>query len=161
MSPPATGHPPPLRAVVRAPHIVLVFVAGLACVSIGPVRAASPSERVPIAPPRAGMPAPAHPAPGILSAVAPGDTASSAPLGSARRRLAGAFRADRVSHATLALAAGAGVGLASREPAAGAAAALALALAKEATDERFDAADLAAGAVGGALAWWLVSSLRR
>jgi hypothetical protein len=78
-----------------------------------------------------------------------------------RRVLDGAFRPDRIAHASVALAIGAGVGLASREPAAGAAGALSLAVAKELLDDRFDRGDLIAGTVGAALALAMVAALTR
>jgi hypothetical protein len=73
----------------------------------------------------------------------------------------GVFRADRVAHASFALAIGTGVGLSSREPAIGAGTVIALAVAKELLDDRFDRGDLAAGAVGAGLAWLVVAALTR
>ena len=95
---------------------------------------------------------------------APLDTLSAptaaAPL-TRHRLLDGALRADRLAHASLALAIGTGVGLCRREPAAGAAAAITLAGAKELLDDRFDRGDFAAGAVGAGLAWLIVAALTR
>ena len=71
------------------------------------------------------------------------------------------IRADRLSHASLALAIGVAVGLSSREPAAGVGVVVTLAIAKELIDDRFDRGDLAAGAVGAGFAWLIVGALTR
>lgn len=76
----------------------------------------------------------------------------------------GALRPDRVQHASLSFALGLGAGLASDSPEAGAGIAFGLGFAKELADHRedgFDAGDLAADAIGAALAWWAVTALRR
>jgi hypothetical protein len=74
---------------------------------------------------------------------------------------AGAFRADRLTHTSLALGIGVGVGMLGRAPAAGAGAALGIGLAKELTDVRFDRGDLAAAAIGAGLAALIVAALTR
>lgn len=76
-----------------------------------------------------------------------------------RRWQTGAFRADRLTHASLALGIGVGVGMLSRAPAAGAGAAIGLGLAKEFSDDRFDRGDLVADAVGAGLAALIVAAL--
>jgi hypothetical protein len=67
----------------------------------------------------------------------------------------GLLRPDRLEHASLAFTLGLGAGLLSQRPAAAAASALAFGLAKEVRDRRhggFDRVDLAADAIGAALA---------
>lgn len=91
---------------------------------------------------------------------APSTIAGAAPS-ALHHPMGGVFRADRVVHASFALAIGTGVGLSSREPAIGAGTVIALAVAKELLDDRFDRGDLAAGAVGAGLAWLVVTALTR
>jgi hypothetical protein len=83
------------------------------------------------------------------------------PPPSVRGWQSGAFRADRLQHASLAFTIGVGAGLASREPLAGAGVPLALGIAKELTDDHFDRGDLVADAVGAGLAALVVASLTR
>jgi len=81
-----------------------------------------------------------------------------------RRWQTGAFAPDRLQHASLAFSSGLAIGIVTREPVAAAAGAVSLALLKELRDarrSRFDAGDLAAGVVGGALAALATLALTR
>lgn len=76
----------------------------------------------------------------------------------------GAIRDDRLRHASLSFALGLGAGIATDSPCAGAGIAFSFGLGKEAADRRrsdFDAADLAADALGAALAALALHALRR
>ena len=91
---------------------------------------------------------------------APRDSLPPLPPASARRWQTGAVREDRLQHASLSLIVGLGVGVGTREPWAAAAVPGSLGLAKEIADRRgsgFDLGDLAADALGAALAAWITA----
>jgi hypothetical protein len=99
----------------------------------------------------------AEPGPGSADSLA-------APPREVRRWQTGAFAPDRLQHASLAFSSGLAIGIVTREPSAAAGGAVSLALVKELRDARrshFDAGDLAAGALGAALATLATLALTR
>lgn len=86
---------------------------------------------------------------------------SATPSPAVRRWQTGAFRSDRLAHASLSLGIGVGVGMLRHSSAEGASAAFGIGLAKELTDDRFDRGDLVADAIGAGLAALLVAALTR
>jgi hypothetical protein len=102
----------------------------------------------------------------IAPAAATAATATSPalPPPSVRAWQTGLLRPDRLEHASFAFTLGLGVGLLSRRPAGAAASALTLGLAKEIRDRRrggFDPVDLAADAIGAALAATATQAIAR
>jgi hypothetical protein len=83
------------------------------------------------------------------------------PTGAAHGWQTGAFRPDRLEHASLSFALSAGVGAVTRRPGVGAGTALVLGFGKELLDDHVDGGDLAADAVGAALAALLVAAITR
>jgi hypothetical protein len=147
-----------MRGLVRAGLVVktrlAVYAAPLAA------RAAEPSPA-----PRDTLPASSL----LWLAFDPADRAAdpdtvALPSGRARLWQTGLLRTDRIQHASLALASGAAFGILTREPAAAAGSAMLLGVLKEVRDTRhtrFDWVDLAADAIGAALATLLTTDLVR
>ncbi len=151
---------------MRAPAWALTLVVLPLVVSAARAVPAAPAASAPRA--TLALAAPSWLAPMGVPALAaasarPPDSAVVLPAAPVRAWTSGALRADRLQHASLALTIGLAAGLASRRPALAAGTASALGVLKELRDRRrggrFDAGDLAADAIGAALAAWLTHAL--
>lgn len=101
---------------------------------------------------------------GLAVLASPAVAAPAFPPPAVRAWQTGVLAPDRLQHASLAFSIGLGTGIVTRSPASGAGTAMALGIVKEALDarrDRWQAGDLAADAVGAALAALATAALER